>query len=210
MVTRECACGAASGAREFWRCAPHRAEHGAAALRAGIASERELLARLAFDFPDQCSLSELVARCTFITNAWAAPDKLAYVAAAHDVDHAALAPLAPIAHRDVQDLLASFLAFVARHAHFSPRFTSSCVERLRVWYPVLARADSRASMLYGERILRTVERATGTREFLVLADVALALRGRIGDAVECVYAAYIRSVRGANGPIVWAHGRVLT
>ncbi len=207
MGQRRCACGAESGGREFWRCAPHRAEHGAGAIRAGVASERELLARLAFDFPDECSLDELVARCTFVTNAWATHDKVAYVAAAHGVDVGALAPLAPIAHREVQDLLASFLAFVARHSRYGRGLALACVERLRSWYPVLVRVDSRASMLYGERILRTVERATGTREFLVLADVALALRGRIGDAVECVYAAYLRSVRGTYGPIFWGHGR---
>jgi hypothetical protein len=56
-------------------------------------------------------------------------------------------------------------------------------------------------------MLRLVERATGTREFLVLADVAVALRPRLGDAAELVYAAYVRGLHA--GPITWRGARVV-
>jgi hypothetical protein len=207
MLPRRCACGATTGAREFWRCEPHRAAHAVAALARGVATERDVLAALAFDFPDACALDEVAARLTFIANAWESPDTLLYVANAHAVDTGALAPLAPITHRDVHDLLESYLAFVARHFHLHPSLATGVLGRVRAWYPYLVRPGDRAAALYAERILRLVERATGAREFLVLADVALALCPRLGDAAELVYAAYLRGFHA--GPIRWRNGRAL-
>ena len=195
--------------REFWRCAPHRAEHAVAALARGFESERDVLAALAFDFPDTCTLDELAARLVFIANAWESPDTVAYVACAHALESealAALTALAPITHRDVLDLLESYLAFLVRHLHLRPGLATGILERVRAWYPYFVRPGDRAASLYAERILRLVERATGEREFLVLADVALALRPRLGDAAELVYAAYVRGIHA--GPIRWRKGLV--
>jgi len=186
--------------REFWRCAPHRAEHAAAALARGVESERDVLAALAFDFPDACKADELAARLTFIANAFESPDPVAYVARAHALDPEARAS---ITHRDVCDLLETYVACVARHLHIHSGLAAGLLGRVRAWYPYLVRPGAR----YAERTLRLVERATGEREFLVLADVALALGPRLGDAAELVYAAYVRGLHA--GPIRWRNGRTL-
>jgi hypothetical protein len=47
-------------------------------------------------------------------------------------------------------------------------------------------------MLRSERMLLVLERATGARDFLVLADLACALAPKLPlDAIERVYAAYM-------------------
>jgi hypothetical protein len=87
------------GARRTAPSTPSRA------LACGFESQRDVLAALAFDFPDTCTLNELAARLVFIANAWESADTVAYVARAHSLDSAALAALYQITHRDVLDLL---------------------------------------------------------------------------------------------------------
>ena len=49
-------------------------------------------------------------------------------------------------------------------------------------------------------MLYALERVTGTRDFLVLADLAVALQRKLNrDAVELIYAQYARGVSSFEG-----------
>ena len=181
-----------------WLCRVHRHRRG---RRTREATEGGLLARLMFDFPPTlaCSYEEMSDRMVFVCNAWNSVDMVQYVMDAYMVPDQRLVPLS---YTDVHGLLFSFVSFVSRHLDACPGLRSACEDRVRCWYPLLVSPASRASMLHGERMLHVLERATGSRDFLVLADVVLALGARLGDAAELVYAAYVRELRGKRNGIM--------
>jgi hypothetical protein len=110
-----------------------------------------------------------------------------------------------VAPAAVTAMCTAFAEFVCAHIHIAPReLGAACVARVRAWYPVLAPcAATRAETLAAERMLRVVERATGVREFLVLADVALALTAMPQNVVEAVYAAYVRGLSDPVASVRW-------
>jgi hypothetical protein len=68
--------------------------------------------------------------------------------------------------------------------------------RGREWYPRLICTASLGAVLKSERVLRALEIATGTRGFLVLADITLALAGVLcRDVLAYVYTWYARQIR---------------
>jgi hypothetical protein len=159
-----------------------------------VDTEGDLLARLVFDFPETCDFDELGERMNFVCNAWNASNMIRYVTDAYGMSD--VVQRAPLSYADVHCMLFALISFVCRHLGACPHLRGACAERVRAWYPLLACADARKTMLYSERMVRVLEHATGTKEFLVLADVVLALGPRLRDAAELVYAAYVRALRG--------------
>jgi hypothetical protein len=186
-----------------WLCEAHRRERGA---RVGAEeSEAELLERLVYDFPESCRYDLFRARMMYARDVWCTADKAREVCRAHGL---AVRVTRRVTKRDVQGLVHALVAFVCRHLHLAPAsLGEACVRRVRELYPRLACAETRQGRMRGERTLAVLEGATGVREFLVLSDVARGLGAVLPrDAVELVYAAYVRSLW--SGPVVWGGGGV--
>jgi hypothetical protein len=182
-------------ALRHWLCRVHRIRRG---KRTRVNTEAGLMARLVFDFPETCDLDELRERVNFICNAWNSANMIRYVTDAYGMHDAV--QRAPLSYADVHGMLFALISFVCRHVCLCPALRDACAERVRVWYPLLSCADTRKTMLRGERMVLVLARATGTKEFLVLADVVIALGPRLRDAAELVYAAYVRALRkGRDG-----------
>jgi hypothetical protein len=95
---------------------------------------------------------------------------------------------------ELLESLTSFVAFLCDHMSIIPEVRWICEDRVRTWYGGVVLFLTREQMLRSERMLHILQRATGTRDFLILSDVHLALFARIGDAVLCVYRAYLADV----------------
>ena len=100
---------------------------------------------------------------------------------------------------EMRDLLCSFVEFVCRN-DVARSLNEACADRVRAWYPALICAETTSSLLRGERMLYAVERVTGKRSFLVLADVAVALHRKLSrDTAELVYVWYARGIAKFEG-----------
>jgi hypothetical protein len=185
-----------------WLCIVHRKELGAAVAR--DVTEAELLRTLVFTFPPSCPVHEFSARALYAAGIWNARDKAAAVLRAHGL-RGKVRVRRGVTPLDVTAMCTAFAEFVCAHIHVAPReLGAACVARVRAWYPVLAPcASTRGEMLEAERMLHAVERATGVREFLVLADVARALTVVPPNVAEVVYAAYVKGLSDPAACVKW-------
>ena len=191
MLTRCLECGNAVRAAH-WLCPSHLRARGTRVAR--TTSEHELLRTLVFDFPICSRYDEFRARVMYAVDVWNSGNRVADVTRAHgltlDVTHS-------VTRSERQTLMCSFVAFVCAHLHLAPAsLAATCRDRVRAWYPELICACSLTEVLRGERMLHVLAAATGARDFLVYADLLIALGPVINrDAIGLVYVSYARSLQ---------------
>ena len=170
-----------------WLCARHRRERGRRVR--GPIREAALLRALAFDFPICSRYDEFRARVLYAVDIWNSGTKVADIERAHGV---ALDVTGQMTTTERQSLLCAFVEFVCAHLHLAPAsLAESCRDRVRAWYPELVCADSLPAILRGERMLIVLAAATGARDFLVYADLLVALAPVLDrDAIGLVYTSY--------------------
>jgi hypothetical protein len=190
MLTRCLECGNAIRAAH-WLCTLHLRARGARVAR--TTNEHELIRTLVFDFPFCSRYDEFRARVMYAVDVWNSGTRVADIARAHGIT---VAVTHAVTRDERQSLMCSFIAFVCAHLHLAPAsLTETCRDRVRAWYPELICAGSLNDVLRGERMLHVLARATGTRDFLVYADVIIALATVINrDAIGIVYVAYARAL----------------
>ena len=94
---------------------------------------------------------------------------------------------------EMQGLVCAFVEFICRNTHVVRGIAAACADRVLCWYPALVCTESVESVRRGERMLHALERASGTRDFLVLADLLMAFASVLTrDAIELVYLSYAR------------------
>jgi hypothetical protein len=183
-----------------WLCCAHRASVASALVASAggrALTEAEMLRALVFDFPEACGDDEFLARAHYVSEVWTSRSQLADIEGVYGVP---LLVARDLTRSEMQGLVCSFVEFVCRHAHVASWLNAACADRVRAWYPALICSETTASLLRGERMLYALERVTGTREFLVLADLAVALQRKLNrDAVELIYAQYARGVSSFEG-----------
>lgn len=212
MACREPGCIASTKDSRFhdqshWLCRVHRKAR-AALLPLDVVSEAELLLALVFRFPSECDKSELIARLNYVSRIWHAADRSSMVARDYAVRKSTKI-VRGVTASDMLEMTTALVVFLCAHRSIVPRFVDVCADRVREWYPSFAGASA-ASGSYGasgaprsERMLYALEAATGTRDFLVLADVARALGGILPwFIVRKVHSAYVAQMRPAR-PQFW-------
>ena len=190
-------------------------------------SEAQIMRALVFNFPEKCGYKEFAARVRHVSDVWTSRSKIATLEDTYGVSiRGASGPTGPtgptglngltclpsvgltgltgltglngITKPEMRDLLCSFVEFVCRND--VARLNEACEDRVRAWYPALICAETTSSLLRGERMLYAVERVTGKRSFLVLADVAVALHRKLSrDTTELVYLWYARGIAEFEG-----------
>jgi len=205
MERQECTeCGAevASGP-SHWLCYEHRKRSATELLdvignRAGL-SEAQILRALVFNFPQKCGYKEFAARVRHVSDVWTSRSKIASLESTYGVTIRVSSFHTGLTKLEMRDLLCSFVEFVCRN-DLARSLNEACADRVRAWYPALICAETVGSLLRGERMLYAVERATGKRSFLVLADLVVALHRKLNrDAVELVYVWYARGIAEFEG-----------
>ena len=209
-------CGAeVPAAPSHWLCYEHRKSSATALLDAVLGagrsvSEAQIMRALVFNFPEKCGYKEFAARVRHVSDVWTSRSKIATLEDTYGVSiRGATGPngatglngltgLNCITKPEMRDLLCSFVEFVCRND--VARLNEACEDRVRAWYPALICAETTRSLLRGERMLYAVERVTGKRSFLVLADVAVALHRKLSrDTTELVYLWYARGIAEFEG-----------
>ena len=170
-------------------------------------SEAQIMRALVFNFPEKCGYKEFAARVRHVSDVWTSRSKIATLEDTYGVSIRGLngatglnglTGLNGITKPEMRDLLCSFVEFVCRND--VARLNEACEDRVRAWYPALICAETTRSLLRGERMLYAVERVTGKRSFLVLADVAVALHRKLSrDTTELVYLWYARGIAEFEG-----------
>lgn len=183
-----------------WLCRTHRKERGAVFTAARVVTETDLLSALVFSFPQRCAKREFTARFLYAAEVWNAHDKARAVLRAHSM-RGKVRIIRGVPRADLLRMTTGLVAFVCAHVDaFRARLTlgAALAERVRQWYPILVHgACERAPMLRAERMLHALHAATGTRDFLVLADLVCALPLPT-ELCERVYTAYIASLSRAT------------
>lgn len=140
-----------------------------------VAREAVVLRALVFDFPASCSFHEYVARVRYVIDVLGSRTRQgdllwlhgAYMRVSHGVSR-----------NEMRDLICSFVEFVCRNAaslgYNARAQMDACAIFVRALYPRLICTASLGAAKKSERMLLALERATGARDFLVLADVLLA------------------------------------
>ena len=212
-------CGAeVPAAPSHWLCYEHRKSSATALLDAVLGagrsvSEAQIMRALVFNFPEKCGYKEVAARVRHVSDVWTSRSKIATLEDTYGVSIrgasgptglngrnglTGLTGLNGITKPEMRDLLCSFVEFVCRND--VARLNEACEDRVRAWYPALICAETTSSLLRGERMLYAVERVTGKRSFLVLADVAVALHRKLSrDTTELVYLWYARGIAEFEG-----------
>ena len=182
-----------------WLCLSHMHARAVGAGLCGSAEtgpvltrEAEMMRALVFDFPASCGVHEFIARVRYVLGILASRTREADIRILHGANMR-------VSHRvtrgEMRDLICSFFEFVCRNAHVSHDLVASCAGRVREWYPRLICTASLAEVMKSERVLQALELATGTRGFLVLADITLALAGVLcRDVHGHVYTWYARQI----------------
>jgi hypothetical protein len=202
---QECTeCGAeVEPAPSHWLCYEHR-ERSATELLDAIGtktglSEAHVLRALVFNFPEKCGYAEFAARVRHVSDVWTSRSKVASLESTYGVSIRVSRGLSGLTKLEMRDLLCSFVEFVCRN-DLARSLNEACADRVRAWYPALICAETIGSLLRGERMLYAVERATGKKSFLVLADLVVALHRKLNrDAVELVYVWYARGIAEFEG-----------
>jgi hypothetical protein len=202
MERQECTeCGAeVEPAPSHWLCYEHR-KRGATELLDAIGNgaalnEAQIMRALVFNFPQKCGYKEFAARVRHVSDVWTSRAKVASLESTYGVTIRVSRGLTKL---EMRDLLCSFVEFVCRN-DVARSLNEACADRVRAWYPALICADTIGSLLRGERMLYAVERATGKKSFLVLADLVVALHRKLNrDAVELVYVWYARGIAEFEG-----------
>lgn len=177
-------------APSHWLCATHMNERARARLPLTTVREAELLRALVFDFPVACGRDEFAARVRYVSDVWCSASKVRDIELKHGVT---VRVSDSVTRLDMQGLVCAFVEFVCRHAHVVRGLTAACADRVLCWYPALVCTESVESVRRGERMLHALERASGTRDFLVLADLLVAFASVLTrDAIELVYLSYVR------------------
>ena len=137
-------------------------------------------------------LAEFLARVKFVSSFWNFAARPRRVLRAFGLLGKTNVPTLGVRRGEMLEMLTRFVAFLCAHVQVVPPVGAMCVGRVAAWYRCVLVVDSRAAMLRSERMLLVLERATGARDFLVLADLACALAPKLpADAIERVYAAYM-------------------
>lgn len=188
-----------------WLCRAHRKERGALVAAARVVTETELLVALVFSFPPRCAKQEFKARFLYAAEVWNAHDKAHAVLRAHSM-RGKVRVTKGVPRADLLRMTTGLVAFVCAHVDaFRARLTlgAACAERVRQWYPILTHGlTERAPMLRAERMLHLLHAATGTRDFLVLADFVCALP-LPPELCERVYAAYLATLSSGATLVRW-------
>lgn len=160
-----------------------------------------MLRALVFDFPAECGRVEFIARVYYAINMLGSHTTVADLASRHGAHMRASRRLT---RGERTDLVCALFEFVHRNAHVSSSLVAACAGDVHACYPDLICTESLAEAVKSERVLRAVERATGSRGFLVLSDVTRALSGILcRDLLEHVYMCYARQISAspsAAGP----------
>ena len=190
-----------------WLCRAHRKARGASLPL--VVSEAELLLSLVFRFPSECDRSELIARVNYVSRVWHAEDRCLTVARDYGVRKSTKI-VRGVRASDMLEMTTALVLFLCAHRRIAPRFVDVCVDRAREWYPSFA-GTSAAQCAQdacdwsprSERMLYAIEEATGSRDFLVLSDVARALGGILPwFIVRRVHSAYVAQLRPLR-PQTW-------
>ena len=194
-------CARRAGWFDHWLCRGHRHELGAPLVGATV-TEAELYTALVFTFPPECARAEFLARVKFVSSFWHFNARARRVMRAFGLLGKAKVSASGVRRGEMLEMLTRFVAFICAHVHVVPQVGAMCAGRVAEWYGSVLVVDSRAAMLRGERMLLLLERATGTRDYLVLADLVCALDARLPrDAIERVYAAYLARCSDSATPL---------
>jgi hypothetical protein len=146
--------------------------------------------KLVFDFPLECDHDEALCRARFAARTCTSDDRVRSVVRAYRIRSTHVTR--GIERGDVVEFferLALFMCACVPSAH------SQLALLVGQWYPVLAGSCGMERIARAERVLLAVERATGTREFLVRSNLA-PLSTRIpSELVDMVYSAYIEWIQ---------------
>ena len=188
------------GERVHWLCRAHRKARGASLPL--VVSEAELLLALVFRFPSECDRSELIRRVDYVSRIWHAGDRCRMVARDYAV-RKSTKMVRGVTASDMLEMTTALVVFLCAHRSIVPRFVDVCADRVREWYPSFAGASAAQWSPRSERMLYALEAATGTRDFLVLADVARALGGLLPwFIVRRVHSAYVAQMQPLR-PQLW-------
>ncbi len=174
-----------------WLCRAHRRALGAHVTKRVEPTEATLLRALVFDFPARCGETEFVQRYMHVHDVWKAHDKGACIARTY----ALRTPIARggVTRAQLLPLLDALVRFLCDHSASlgAPAVALACAARVREsWYALVVDAAGRA-----EGILHAVERATGTRDFLLRSDLARAFAARLPHSVvRRVYGHYVAAL----------------
>jgi hypothetical protein len=197
----ECECAAPS----HWLCNRHMNERARARLppEESTVREAELMRALVFDFPPMiCGSDEFAARVRYVSDVWCSTSKVRDIELKHGVT---VRVSGAMTRHEMQDLVCAFVEFVCRNTR-TAGIAAACADRVLCWYPKLVCTESVASVRRGERMLHALERASGTRDFLVLADLLMAFASVLTrDAIELVYLSYVRRLALFEGMhLMWS------
>lgn len=192
-------CSSALVPGSHWLCVSHIHARAVCAGLCGSAEtgpvvtrEAAMMRALVFDFPASCSVHEFIARVRYVLAIIGSRTREADLCSQHGA-------YMRVSHRvtrgEMRDLICSLVEFVCRNAHVSQDLVTSCAGRVREWYPKLISTASIGEVMKSERVLHALELATGTRDFLILADITLALAGVLcRDVLTHVYTWYARKI----------------
>ena len=184
----ECECATTS----HWLCSRHMHERARARLPPETTPirEAELMRALVFDFPVACGCEEFAARVRYVSDVWCSTSKVRDIERKHGVS---VSVSGAVTRLEMQGLVCAFVEFICRNTHVVRGIAAACADRVLCWYPALVCTESVESVRRGERMLHALERASGTRDFLVLADLLMAFASVLTrDAIELVYVSYAR------------------
>jgi hypothetical protein len=128
--------------------------------------EAELMRALVFDFPVACGCEEFAARVRYVSDVWCSTSKVRDIELNHGVS---VSVSGAVTRLEMQGLVCAFVEFICRNTHVVRGIAAACADRVLCWYPALVCTESVESVRRGERMLHALERASGTRDFLVLA-----------------------------------------
>jgi hypothetical protein len=188
-------CGRSTVDRRYggahWLCAAHRKQRGLDATRgACVVREADLMRTLVFDFPLDCDHDEAMCRARFAARTCTSDDRVRAVVRAYRIRSTRVSR--GIERGDVVEFFERLALFMCACV---PSSHSQLALLAGQWYPVLAGSCGMERIARAERVLLAVERATGTREFLVRSDLAPLCTRVPSELVDMVYSAYIACIQ---------------
>jgi len=177
-----------------WLCRAHRRRHASRALAAygSPPTLAALLRSVVFAFPVECGMRECEARVAHAAGVWGGTLPHKQVIDVYGLKGRVAGPRAVVTRCEAAALLEPLVAFVFRCAA-PPEVLAGCAGVVRAYYPALIDPTCVRRMLLAERILHH-----GRRDFLVLADLAVALPQFDVHVRHTLYLAYARAIRVAK------------
>ena len=185
--------------RAHWLCRAHRKRHATRALGAcpRTLTYTALLRLLVFTFPDEPTTTrEFAARVMHVADVWGGAVGCRAILDMYGIRcKIRLTDRAVATRSDAVALLEPFVAFVFRVGNAEAG--ASCASVVRACYPCLIDPTCVRRMLSAERLLyhTRAERS----DFLVMADLAVAMPRLDAHVIELIYLAYARAICRGKG-----------